>query len=129
MKRPGSLGRIVRHHGAIRAIVEVADASQDTLKIREVNTGIYVTTAELLKHYLPRIQSHNAQGEFYLTELISLALEQEEKVTAISAPPGSGLWGQLSEGAGAGHSVGFSQKGARAARCRGDSVGPEKHLH
>lgn len=85
LKKPGSLGRVVRHHGAVRAIVEVADASQDTLKINEVNTGVYVTTAEFLSEYLPRIQSQNAQGEFYLTELVSLAIEEGEKVHAIRA--------------------------------------------
>lgn len=86
LKNPGSLGRIVRHHGAIRAIVEVADASRETLNIKEVNTGIYVAKAEVLTHYLPRIRAHNAQGEYYLTELVAMAIEEDDKVIAINAP-------------------------------------------
>lgn len=82
---PGSLGRIVRHRGDLRAIVEVSDASGDTLKIREVNTGIYVVKAETLNTYLPRIENHNAKKEFYLTDLVSLAIEAGEKVVAIKA--------------------------------------------
>ncbi len=85
LKRPGSLGRIVRHRGDLRAIVEVADASKDTLKIREVNTGIFVMKAEALQKYLPMIENHNAKQEFYLTDIITLAIEAGEKVMAIQA--------------------------------------------
>lgn len=85
VKNPGSLGRIVRHRGDLRAIVEAADASAETLKIREVNSGIYVAQAETLAEYLPKIQNHNAKGEFYLTDIISLCQEAGEKVTAILA--------------------------------------------
>jgi bifunctional UDP-N-acetylglucosamine pyrophosphorylase/glucosamine-1-phosphate N-acetyltransferase len=86
VRDPGSLGRIVRHKGDLRAIVEVQDASQDTLNIREVNSGIYVMKAEILHEYLPQIKNHNAKNEFYLTDLISICLEAGEKVTAIEAP-------------------------------------------
>ncbi|MCM2280358.1 MAG: bifunctional UDP-N-acetylglucosamine diphosphorylase/glucosamine-1-phosphate N-acetyltransferase GlmU [Bdellovibrionaceae bacterium] len=85
LKNPGSLGRIVRHKGDLRAIVEVSDASKDTLNIREVNTGIYVVKADVLNKYLPQIQNHNAKKEFYLTDLIGLAIEAGEKVIAIKA--------------------------------------------
>ena len=85
VKKPGSLGRIVRHHGELRAIVEAADASADTLKISEINTGIYLMRAEILTTYLPQIQNHNSKGEFYLTDIISLCQEAGEKVTAITA--------------------------------------------
>ncbi len=85
LKRPASFGRIVRHKGDLRAIVEASDASSDTLKIREVNTGIYVVKAEVLNRFLPTIQNNNSKGEFYLTDLISIALEANERVTAIKA--------------------------------------------
>ncbi len=85
VKKPGNLGRIVRHHGDLRAIVEAADASADTLKITEINTGVYIAKAETLAEYLPKIQNHNAKGEFYLTDIISICLEAGEKVTAIRA--------------------------------------------
>lgn len=86
LRRPGQLGRIVRHHGQLRAIVEVSDASSETLKITEVNSGIYVLKSESLNEYLPRIANHNAKNEFYLTDIVSLALEAAEKVIAIEAP-------------------------------------------
>ncbi len=85
LKAPGSMGRIVRHKGDLRAIVEAPDASSETLKIREVNAGIYVVNADALNRYLPEIQDHNAKNEFYLTDIVSLAIEAGEKVVAIKA--------------------------------------------
>lgn len=83
MENPGSYGRIVRHHGELYAIVEAKDASQDTLKIKEVNTGIYVMTAEVLNKYLPQIKNNNAQNEYYFTDIVSLCKESGEVVKAI----------------------------------------------
>lgn len=84
LEDPGSFGRIIRHKGELRAIVEVKDASSDTLTIREVNTGIYIARAEVLQEYLPLIESNNNQNEFYLTDLISICQENGEKVIAIT---------------------------------------------
>src|SRR5665213_1114747 len=83
LKDPAEFGRIVRHNGAVRAIVEAKDASHETRKIKEVNTGIYVVKADILIELLPRIRSHNAQGEFYLTDLIALAVEEGVPVQGI----------------------------------------------
>jgi bifunctional UDP-N-acetylglucosamine pyrophosphorylase / glucosamine-1-phosphate N-acetyltransferase len=85
MKTPGAYGRIVRHQGRVRAIVEAKDASHETLKIREVNTGIYVVRAETLKKYLPLIESKNAQNEFYLTDLVTLVVEDGGDVQALKS--------------------------------------------
>ena len=85
VKNPGSYGRIVRHYDQVKAIVEAKDASQETLKIREVNTGMYVMKSEVLNFYLPRIKNNNKQNEFYLTDLIAAAVEDRKKVIAISA--------------------------------------------
>lgn len=82
----GSFGRVIRHHGELKAIVEAKDASSETLKIKEVNTGIYITSADNLNEYLPQIKSLNKQNEYYLTDLISLCVESSEKVVGISAP-------------------------------------------
>jgi bifunctional UDP-N-acetylglucosamine pyrophosphorylase/glucosamine-1-phosphate N-acetyltransferase len=83
LEEPGSFGRIVRHKGELRAIVEAKDASSEALKIKEVNTGLYIAKAEALVEYLPLIQSQNIQNEYYLTDLISLSHEHGEKVIAI----------------------------------------------
>lgn len=87
VKKPGAFGRVVRHRGELKAIVEANDASAETLKIREINTGIYVAKAEILAEYLPQIKNHNAKKEFYITDLISLCIEDQCKVMAIKASP------------------------------------------
>ncbi len=87
MKKPGSLGRIVRLKGELKAIVEAGDAGTDTLKIREVNSGMYVAKAEVLAQLLPQVKPGNSKGEFYLTDIISIGLEERFKVIAIRARP------------------------------------------
>ncbi len=83
VKKPGELGRVVRQKGELKAIVEARDASADTLKIREINTGFYVVKAELLKELMPKIKNNNSKGEYYLTDLITLAQNENYKVEAI----------------------------------------------
>jgi bifunctional UDP-N-acetylglucosamine pyrophosphorylase/glucosamine-1-phosphate N-acetyltransferase len=83
LKNAREFGRIVRHKGTLAAIVEAKDASAETLKIREVNTGIYLVKADVLSEYLPKIKNLNFKKEFYLTDLISIALEDQLKVNAI----------------------------------------------
>jgi bifunctional UDP-N-acetylglucosamine pyrophosphorylase/glucosamine-1-phosphate N-acetyltransferase len=85
LKNPGEFGRIVRHRGDLAAIVEAKDASADTLKINEVNTGIYIVKAEVLTEFLPQIQNNNSKKEFYLTDLISLCIQDGKKVQPIKA--------------------------------------------
>lgn len=83
VKKPGELGRIVRQKGVLKAIVEARDASSDTLGIREINTGFYIMKAAVLKNLLPEIKNNNSKGEYYLTDLITLAQENEYRVEAI----------------------------------------------
>jgi bifunctional UDP-N-acetylglucosamine pyrophosphorylase/glucosamine-1-phosphate N-acetyltransferase len=83
VKIPGSFGRIVRDHGKLHSIVEAKDASYETLKIKEINTGLYLVKSEALQEILPKIKNHNAQKEFYLTDIISIGIEEGYVVTAI----------------------------------------------
>lgn len=83
LKKPKEFGRIVRQGGNVQAIVEVKDASGDTLKINEINTGAYVVKAEILKEFLPKIKPHNTQNEYYLTDLIGLCVENRKKVLGV----------------------------------------------
>lgn len=87
VKHPGSLGRIVRHHGELVAIVEAKDASSDTLKIHEVNSGLYIIKSEALQDILPQVKNNNVQQEFYLTDIITIGKEQGYKVKALKASP------------------------------------------
>jgi len=83
LDQPGEFGRIIRQAGQLRAIVEAKDAGPDALKIKEVNTGIYIVKAEVLRKYLPLIKNNNSKKEFYLTDLISLAIESQLRVQAL----------------------------------------------
>ncbi len=87
LRQPGSFGRVVRQHGRLACIVEARDASPQTLAIREVNTGIYLARAEMLQEFLPQIKNDNNKQEFYLTDLVGLALKAGKKVDGISVPP------------------------------------------
>jgi bifunctional UDP-N-acetylglucosamine pyrophosphorylase/glucosamine-1-phosphate N-acetyltransferase len=70
--RPYGYGRIVRTRGRIARIVEERDASADVRQIREINSGIYAFDLPPLFDALRNIASQNAQGEFYLTDLIAI---------------------------------------------------------
>jgi bifunctional UDP-N-acetylglucosamine pyrophosphorylase/glucosamine-1-phosphate N-acetyltransferase len=71
---PAGYGRIVRdEHGLVEAIVEQKDASEAQLQISEVNTGVLALPSKCLQEWLPQIGNENAQGEYYLTDIISIA--------------------------------------------------------
>jgi bifunctional UDP-N-acetylglucosamine pyrophosphorylase / glucosamine-1-phosphate N-acetyltransferase len=75
----GAYGRIVRDgDGRLDRIVEAADASPDELAVREVNSGIYVFSAEKLWPALERLNPHNAQGELYITDTLGLLVADGE---------------------------------------------------
>ncbi len=81
---PGGYGRILRNAaGQVCGIVEERDATQAQRAIREVNTGLMAVSAALLRRYLPRLQPHNAQGEYYLTDLVALAVADGVAVHAV----------------------------------------------
>ena len=81
---PTGYGRIVRDDsGNIQAIVEHKDATAEQHKIREVNTGILAVSAKRLNEWLPALSSNNAQGEYYLTDIIAMAVDHGVPVRAI----------------------------------------------
>lgn len=73
LDNPQGYGRIVRHEGSITAIVEQKDATPEQLAITEVNTGIMAVSQTSLAKWLPLLSSNNAQGEYYLTDVIAMA--------------------------------------------------------
>lgn len=80
---PTGYGRILRDaQNRIVAIVEQKDASEEQRKIREGNTGILAVPAKLMKQWLPQLSANNAQGEYYLTDIIGLAVQQGIAVVA-----------------------------------------------
>ncbi|MBS3668339.1 bifunctional UDP-N-acetylglucosamine diphosphorylase/glucosamine-1-phosphate N-acetyltransferase GlmU [Vreelandella boliviensis] len=87
---PTGYGRIVRDDaGDAVAIVEQKDASSAELAITECNTGIMAMTSAQLKRWLPQLSDNNAQGEYYLTDVIALAAAEGIKVC--TAQPASAV--------------------------------------
>ncbi len=89
---PGSYGRVIRGEGAeVDRIVEAkaeGDATEEELEIREINAGIYVFDGPALAAALPRLTNHNAQGEYYLPDVLPLLRDAGGRVVAhVSADP------------------------------------------
>jgi bifunctional UDP-N-acetylglucosamine pyrophosphorylase/glucosamine-1-phosphate N-acetyltransferase len=86
LEQPGNYGRIIRDsQGAVSGIVEVKDASDQERDIQEVNSGIYCASVDLLRSVIPDIDNANAQGEYYLTDLVQKTIERGWKVQAVAA--------------------------------------------
>src|SRR5690606_1721695 len=82
---PSGYGRIVRNQsGAVVGIVEHKDASPEQLRIRECNSGLLAAPAALLRGWLGRLRNDNAQGEYYLTDVIAMAVQEGKAVQAIA---------------------------------------------
>lgn len=79
---PTGYGRIRRQAGRVVGIVEEKDATSEQRAIREVNTGMMVVPNEYLPGWLARLRSENAQGEYYLTDVIALAASEGIEVVA-----------------------------------------------
>ncbi len=86
LPEPDGFGRIIRNSkNNIVGIVEEKDANAEQRAIHEINTGIYLIPATFLQKSLPLLTNQNAQGEFYLTDLIALAVK--EKIAIHSTQP------------------------------------------
>jgi len=85
LDQPGSYGRMVRDGERIIATVEARDASAEQLKIREINSGVYVFDSEFLFRALDEVRNDNAQGEYYLTDLIAMAVNEGRTVVGVTA--------------------------------------------
>ena len=80
---PTGYGRIVRNgQTAIEAIVEHKDATEQQRQITEVNTGIIAANNQHLKAWLAQLSNNNAQGEYYLTDIVALAVKDGHQVAA-----------------------------------------------
>ena len=85
LEDPTGYGRIVRENGQVQGIVEQKDATEKELLIKEVNTGIMLLPTQYLGAWLGSLKNENAQGEYYLTDVIGMAVQQGIKVVATQA--------------------------------------------
>ena len=100
---PTGYGRIIRDEaGNFIKIVEHKDASEEELKVREINGGMYCFQARLLKEALKELTNHNVQGEYYLTDTLHIILSKGYRVNAMIVKDSTEILGvnsraQLSE--------------------------------
>ena len=85
LDNPTGYGRILRKNGNVVGIVEQKDANAEQLKIQEVNTGVMVSDGASFKKWLTQLDNNNAQGEYYMTDVIALANRDGCQVAAVQA--------------------------------------------
>ena len=76
-------GRIIRNENEVLKIVEHKDCNEEEIKVREINSGMYCFEIESLVECLDNLSNHNSQGEYYLTDVIGMMKEKNEKVGAL----------------------------------------------
>jgi bifunctional UDP-N-acetylglucosamine pyrophosphorylase/glucosamine-1-phosphate N-acetyltransferase len=85
---PTGYGRVIRDgDGEVAAIVEHRDCTSDQLEIDEINAGIYAVRAGRLVDALKRVTNDNAQGEYYLTDVVGILVAEGDRLTAVEASP------------------------------------------
>ncbi len=86
LDNPSGYGRIIRDdNGQVLAITEEKDASDAQKLIKEVNTGFLAVKATLLRDWLAQLKNNNSQGEYYLTDIISLAAKNKVAINSVQA--------------------------------------------
>lgn len=94
LDEPSGYGRIIRNQsGQVESIVEQKDASAEQLKIEEVNTGLLAVNAGKLCSWLKQLENNNAQGEYYLTDIIAMAVSDGLSVETVNAESESEVMG------------------------------------
>jgi bifunctional UDP-N-acetylglucosamine pyrophosphorylase/glucosamine-1-phosphate N-acetyltransferase len=85
MDDPTGYGRIIREFDGVSCIIEEKDAGPDEKAVREINTGVMVGPADKLRTWLENLGNDNAQGEYYLTDVIAMAVNDGVTVHGIKA--------------------------------------------
>lgn len=93
LENPHGYGRVVRDGDEVVAIVEEKDATPEIRTLREINTGIYCFEAPFVFTALSQVGCDNAQGEYYLTDVLALARTAGKKVCALAAAEGTEAMG------------------------------------
>jgi bifunctional UDP-N-acetylglucosamine pyrophosphorylase/glucosamine-1-phosphate N-acetyltransferase len=91
LDEPRAYGRIIREDGSVVSIIEVKDATPEQLLVPEVNASVYVFSAERLPDALERIGTANVQGEYYLTDIVGILVDDGQRVEAFIGNSEEGL--------------------------------------
>ncbi|MBK0033033.1 bifunctional UDP-N-acetylglucosamine diphosphorylase/glucosamine-1-phosphate N-acetyltransferase GlmU [Erwinia sp. S43] len=83
LDNPTGYGRIIREGGNVVGIIEQKDAAPEQLLINEINTGILIANGADLKRWLSKLTNNNAQGEYYITDIIALAHQEGRHIEAV----------------------------------------------
>ncbi len=83
LDNPSGYGRVVIENGLAKEIIEEKDCSESDKKIKSVNAGVYSFKKEILDEFVPKIDNQNAQKEYYLTDIIKMAVEADKKIEPI----------------------------------------------
>lgn len=91
MNNPAGLGRILRdENGNVKKIVEDKDASEEILRIKEINPACYIFRTSFLIKYLKLVKKSSVTGEYYLTSLIDIGIKHNEKIETLQS--GNSVW-------------------------------------
>jgi bifunctional UDP-N-acetylglucosamine pyrophosphorylase/glucosamine-1-phosphate N-acetyltransferase len=80
LDNPDGYGRVVIDEDNVQEIVEQKDCTKEQLAINTVNAGVYCVDTELLNRYIPKLDNNNAQKEYYLTDIIKMAVEEGKTI-------------------------------------------------
>ncbi len=83
LEKPDGYGRVLIKDGVVKRVIEQKDATGKELDIKTVNAGVYFFEKSFLNEYLPKISNDNAQGEYYITDLVELAVKNGKPVKPI----------------------------------------------
>ena len=83
LDNPDGYGRVIINDEKVQEIVEQKDSNEAQLKTKTVNAGIYCVNTELLNRYIPLLSNDNAQAEYYLTDIVKMAVDENRTVTPI----------------------------------------------
>ncbi len=83
LENPDGYGRVIIDDEKVQEIVEQKDANEAQLKTKTVNAGIYCVNSKLLNRYIPLLSNDNAQEEYYLTDIVKMAVDESRTVTPI----------------------------------------------
>jgi len=83
LENPDGYGRVIIYNNAVEYIVEQKDANDAELNVTTVNAGIYAFSRSILERYIPDLSNDNAQKEYYLTDIIAMAKEDEASIVPL----------------------------------------------